>query len=89
MIHQLCKSLIRPHLEYAGLLWNPTLKRDVLMLENIQRRATCMVCELKKTLLIKRDARLRFEFPSLQYRRKRKDMIQVYKIINRIDDIPQ
>ena len=33
-------SLVRPHLEYADPVWNPYLKKNIDMIENIQRRAT-------------------------------------------------
>ncbi len=32
-------SLVRPHLEYAAPVWNPTARRDVKALETIQDRA--------------------------------------------------
>ena len=36
-------SLIRPLLEYNNVAWTPVLKRDQLLLENVQRRATKLV----------------------------------------------
>ena len=32
-------SFIRPHLEYAAIVWNPGLKREVDALENVQKYA--------------------------------------------------
>ena len=37
-----------PHLEYAGPVWNPSLKKDIAMLENIQHRVTRLEPGLKK-----------------------------------------
>ena len=32
-------SFIRPHLEYAAIVWNPALKEDVESLKNVQKFA--------------------------------------------------
>ena len=39
---KLFKALVRPHLEYANVIWHPAYKYHQIMLENIQRRATKM-----------------------------------------------
>ena len=36
---KLYKSLIRPHMEYACSVWDPHLKKDIQMLENVQKFA--------------------------------------------------
>ena len=36
---KLYKSLIRPHIEYACSVWDPHLKKDIQMLENVQKFA--------------------------------------------------
>ena len=51
MFVKLYKSVVRPHLEYANVIWHPMLKGHQTMIENVQRRATKMVDSLKKTLL--------------------------------------
>ena len=40
-------SLIRPILEYGNAAWVPSLKREQQQIENVQRRATKMVPELR------------------------------------------
>ena len=40
MFIQLYKSLICPNLEYATVIWNPYLKKNIFLIENVQRRAT-------------------------------------------------
>ena len=54
------------------------------MLENVQRRATKMVPELK-TLSYQERLRL-LNLPSLYYRRKIYDLIQLFKIVVNIED---
>ncbi len=46
-IHQLYKSIVRPHLEYGNLIWGPHYKLDQQAVAKVQRRATNLVPELK------------------------------------------
>ena len=47
MFLHLFKSLVRPHLEYGSVIFSPTLKKDQIMLENVQRRVTRLVKALQ------------------------------------------
>ena len=44
----LFKGLVRPHLEYANSVWSPLNKTDATLIENVQRRATKLVPNLKE-----------------------------------------
>ena len=77
---KLYTSLIRPLLEYSNVAWTPVLKRDQLLLENVQRRATKLVPSLKNDSY---EDRLRIlNLPSLYYRRARGDMIETRKYLH-------
>ena len=83
MFLNLYKSMVRPHLEYASVLWSPIHKKDKATLENTQQRATRLVPSLKGLSYSKRLKCLRL--PTLEYRCKRVDFIEVYKTLNNID----
>ena len=81
----LYKSLIRPHLEYANVIWSPIFKYQSITIERVQRRATKILAETKG---MSYEQRLKYlQLPSLKYRRLRGDMIQMFKIIKEIDDV--
>jgi hypothetical protein len=85
MFLTLYKTLVRPHLEYASSVWNPSLKKNIRCLEKVQRRATKLIKELNCLSYHERLTSL--GLTTLEYRRKRNDMVQVYKIINGLDDM--
>ena len=81
----LYKSLIRPLLEYGNTVWYPCYKQDSQELEKVQRRATKLVKNLRDMVY---PARLRaLDLPTLVYRRKRADMLQMYRIITGVDNL--
>ena len=81
----LYKSLVRSHLDYGNLIYYPTTKKCKQILENAQRRATRLVPELHG--MSYRERLMELNLSTLEYRRKRYDIIQVFKIIHKIDDI--
>lgn len=81
----LYKSLVRPLLEYCTPVWSPYLKKNISEIEKVQRRATKLVQGLKD---LSYESRLRIlGIPTLSYRRKRNDIIQVFKIMKGLDKI--
>ena len=85
MFLDLYKTLVRQHLEYATPVWTPLYNKNAIVLENVQRRATNLV----KTLSgMSYQVRLKeLGLPSLEYRKLRADVIEVFKIINKIDNV--
>ena len=72
-------ALVRPHLEYANVVWGPHYKLDQKAVENVQRRATKMITNIKR--LTYKDRLRHLKIPSLQHRRNRGNMITTYQII--------
>ena len=84
-LSQLYKTLVRPHLEYGNTIWSPLYKRHSIEIERVQRRMTKLLYHLKD--LPYRERMKRLKLPSLKFRRLRGDLIQMYKIVNGIDDV--
>ena len=75
--------MVRPHLEFAITSWCPYLKKDIDMIEKIQRRATKLVPNLKH---LNYSIRLsKFGLTDLTTRRLRGDLIQLFKLNNKIE----
>jgi hypothetical protein len=71
-------------LEYAVAVWFPYTKKDIELIENVQRRATKEVPSLKQLSYTDRLKKLKMSL--LKYHRLRGDMIETFKIINGIYD---
>jgi len=85
MFVTLYKSLIRPLLEYATVIWSPLFKKDIVAIENIQRRATKLISGIRE--LPYEERLINLGLPTLAYRRERADMIQLFKIMNNFDSV--
>ena len=70
-------TFVRPHLEYAQAVWAPHLKKNINVIENVQRRATKLVDGLWNIPYPDRLERLCL--PTLAFWRKVNDMVELYK----------
>ena len=77
MFVQLFKALVRPILEYGHSVWQPHQKTLCSDLEDVQRKATDMLAHFKDNPYSERLRTL--NVPSLEHRRRRGDLIKVYK----------
>jgi len=83
---QLYKSLVRPHLKYCSPVWSPYYSKDKVMLESAQHRFTRLFPALRA---MSYEARLEILWLwSLEERRNRLDLIEVYKMIHGFTDVP-
>ena len=85
IIIKLYKTLVRPKIEYCVQVWCPYLKKDIENIERVQHRATKLIGECAG---LSYNARLdRVGLITLEKRRLRGDLIQVFKLIKGIDNI--
>ena len=82
----LYKALIRPLLEYCSSIWTPILIADSIEIEKVQRRATKLVYNVRNLSYENRLKELKLD--SIKFRRRRTDILQVYRIVHGIDNIP-
>ena len=85
LIIPLYKTIVRPHLEYCLQAWRPYRKKDIDILERVQRRATKMIQKLRN---ISYEMRLKeCGLTTLETRRLRGDQIEVFKILNGYENL--
>jgi hypothetical protein len=84
-IPRLYMALVRPLIEYGNVIWHPSFQKDKLEIEKVQRRATKLVPDMRN--LAYEDRLRSLKLPSMHHRRRRGDMIQVYKIIKGHDRV--
>ena len=85
-IVRLYKSLVRPKLEYCIQAWNPSLIKDIELLEQVQHRATKLIPEISH--LPYHDRLKYLNLTTLELRRHRGDLIETFKILKGLEGIP-
>ena len=80
-------ALVRPHLEYANIVWSPRFIKDIKLIENVQRRATKLLNKLRD--LDYEDRLSCLGLHSMAFRRARGDMIELWKFTHGKYDICQ
>ena len=74
-------SLIRPHLEYASAAWDPHLKKDIQLIEDVQKFAFKVCLESWNSAYV--ELLEKSHLPTLEARRKDAKLCHMYKIINK------
>ena len=83
MIRKMFVTMVRPMLEYAAVVWSPHKKKNIRKLERVQRAATKMAPELKD---LGYEERLKeMALTTLENRRERGDLINIYKMVYGMD----
>lgn len=85
LIRDLFCAFVRPHLEFAVSAWCPHFKKDIEILEKVQRRALRAIPQFNGLNYQQKLDRLGLS--TLESRRTRGDLIQLYKISTARNDM--
>ena len=85
---QLFKTYVRPKLEYATTVWSPYLKKDIELVERVQRRFTKFAffkCQIPFTSYADRLTKVNMK--SLKDRRLFFDLVLIFRIVRGLSDL--
>jgi ribonuclease P/MRP protein subunit RPP40 len=85
VVLKLYKSLVRPHLQYCVQAWRPYFRKDIELMERIQRRATKLMKSLKDETY--EHSLKKLYLKSMKKRRLREDLIEVFQMFKGIDNL--
>ena len=79
---------MRPKLEYNTSVWSPSLQQDIDKIEKVQHRYTKSICRrCNIPFSCYEDRLLKLNLISLEDRRIRYDLINLFKIANNLSDL--
>ena len=84
IMSQIYKVFVRPHLEYGVTAWSPWNRKDIEALEEIQRRATRRISDIRGKYPERLD---QLELTTLEERRIRGDAIEVFEYLKGFLDV--
>ena len=78
-------TYVRPHLEFCTPVWSPASQHDIRLIESVQMKAVNMISGLAGSTYSEKLEEI--GLMSLEMRRRRNDMIQVFKILEGYDNV--
>ena len=82
---RLYQTLVRPKLEYCVQVWRPYLRKDIDLLEKVQKLATRMIISDRD--LTYGETLKNLGLTTLETKRLCGDLIEVFKMFKRLDDV--
>ena len=87
LFSKLYKSLVRPILEYCSPVWSPHLRKDIEILEKVQRRASRLALGAEAKDMSYDERLNRLKWPTLEKRRLFSSLTECYKTINKLNGL--